>query len=32
MRDRAVTDLRRGIQDVREVLDRLESALPEAGR
>lgn len=30
MRDRAVADLRRGIQDIRDVLDRLESALPEA--
>jgi hypothetical protein len=30
MRDRAVADLRRSIGGVREVLDRLESALPEA--
>jgi hypothetical protein len=29
MRDRAVSDLRRSIDQVREVLDRLESALPE---
>jgi hypothetical protein len=31
MRDRAVGNLRGGIQDVRDVLDRLESALPEDG-